>query len=76
MKIYRFFLVVILVAVIAFGVWYVVSAYNEQRSSEKGMLVKNGIQQIGTCEERNHIEEKENIEEKARCSADAGNNIY
>ena len=76
MKVYRFFLVVILVAVIAFGVWYVVSAYNEQRSSEKGMLVKNGIQQVRTCEERDNIEERENIEEKARYLGNAGNNIY
>ncbi len=76
MKIYRFFLVVILVAVIAFGVWYVVSAYNEQRSSENGMLVKNVIQQVGMCEERDNIEEKENIEEKARSLGNAGNNIY
>ena len=41
MKVYTIFLVIILVAVIAFGVWYCISAYNEQSSTEKGLLVES-----------------------------------
>lgn len=41
MKIYRIILTIVLVAVIAFGVWYCLSAYNEQSSGEKGLLVKD-----------------------------------
>ena len=70
MKVYRLFLMTLLLAVIAFGIWYVVSSYSEQRSSENGLLVKNEIQQVGMCEER------ENIEAKAGSLRNAGNDIY
>ena len=40
MKVYKFILTIVLVAVIAFGVWYCLASYNEQRSEEKGMLVQ------------------------------------
>lgn len=40
MKVYRIILTIVLVAVIAFGVWYCLSAYNERSSSEKGLLVE------------------------------------
>lgn len=38
-RIYRYVLVTILVGLIIWGVWYVVSSYNEQRSREEGILV-------------------------------------
>ena len=41
MKVYRVVLVIILVIAIVWGVWYCISAYNEQSSSEKGMLVQD-----------------------------------
>ena len=40
MKVYKIILTVVLVAVIAFGVWYCLTTYNEQSSSEKGLLVE------------------------------------
>lgn len=43
MKVYRFVLALVLVAAIGFSVWYVVSAYNEQRSSKGGLLVQEYI---------------------------------
>ena len=56
MKTYRIILAIVLVAIIAFGVWYCVSAYNEQRSTEKGILVEHNHfekryhYEIGACE--------------------------
>lgn len=41
MKVYRIILTIVLVAVIAFGVWYCISAYNEQNSDKKGLLVQD-----------------------------------
>lgn len=43
MKVYRFVLALVLVVAIGFGVWYVISAYNEQRSSKDGLLVQEYI---------------------------------
>ena len=39
MKIYRFILAVILVLAIGVGIWYCISAYNEERTDEEGLLV-------------------------------------
>lgn len=39
MRAYKMFLVLILIVAFVFGVWYCVTAYNEQRSTEKGTLV-------------------------------------
>ena len=40
MKVYKIILTIVLVAVIAFGVWYCLATYNERSSEEKGMLVQ------------------------------------
>lgn len=45
MKVYKIILTVVLVAAIVFGVWYCLSAYNEQRSGERGMLVQGQYRQ-------------------------------
>ena len=39
MKVYRGVLIAILVLTICYGIWYCVSAYNEQRQTERGLLV-------------------------------------
>lgn len=39
MRVYRIVLVVILVVAIGCGIWYCLSAYNEQRSDRDGLLV-------------------------------------
>jgi len=39
MRIYRCFLVVLMIAAIGFGVWYCTNFYAEQRSIEDGTLV-------------------------------------
>ena len=39
MKVYRGVLIAILILAICYGVWYCVSAYKEQRSTERGLLV-------------------------------------
>lgn len=39
MRVYRIILAVILVLAISCGIWYCISAYNEQRSNKDGLLV-------------------------------------
>jgi hypothetical protein len=39
-RIYRYLLVVVLVALIAWGIWYVISHYQEQSTYEDGVLVR------------------------------------
>ncbi len=39
-RIYRYVLVTLIIGLIVWGVWYVYSSYNEQRSKEGGTLVK------------------------------------
>ena len=39
MRVYKMILVLIIAAAFIFGVWYCVTAYNEQRSTDKGTLV-------------------------------------
>ena len=39
MRMYRCFLVVLMIAAIGFGVWYCTYTYNEQRSVKDGTLV-------------------------------------
>lgn len=39
MRVYKMILVLILICAFVFGVWYCFTAYNEQRSTEKGTLV-------------------------------------
>ena len=40
MKLYLMILLIILVLVIALGIWYCIAAYNKQSTSEKGVLVQ------------------------------------
>lgn len=40
MRMYRCFLIVLMLAAIGFGVWYCTYAYNEQRSTEDGTLIR------------------------------------
>lgn len=50
MKVYKIILTIVLVAVIAFGVWYCLATYNERSSEEKGMLVQGqSCQVLGDC---------------------------
>ena len=42
-RIYRYVLVVILMALILWGVWYVISHYNKQSTYEDGVLVRKEI---------------------------------
>ncbi len=42
MKIYRSFLVVLIIVAIGFGVWYCVSSYQEQQTIKDGTLVFDG----------------------------------
>ena len=44
-RIYRYVLVAIVIALISWGVWYVVSCYNKPSSYEEGVLVR--IEQEG-----------------------------
>lgn len=39
-RIYRYVLVAALIALISWGVWYVISHYQEQSTYEDGVLVK------------------------------------
>ena len=39
MRMYRCFLIVLMLAVIGFGVWYCTYTYNEQRSIKDGTLI-------------------------------------
>jgi len=39
MRMYRCFIVVLMIAAIGFGVWYCTYTYNEQRSVKDGTLV-------------------------------------
>ncbi len=42
MRLYRCFLVVLLIMVIGFGVWYCVSVFDEEKTSMDGTLVFGG----------------------------------
>ena len=42
MRLYRYFVAALLVAVIIFGVWYCYSAFEEQETSRDGTLVFGG----------------------------------
>lgn len=46
MRMYRCFLVVLMLAAIGFGVWYCTYTYNEQRSNENGTLVIREIESM------------------------------
>ena len=43
-RIYRYLLVTIMIGLIIWGVWYVVSSYNERRSYEDGILVMSELE--------------------------------
>lgn len=41
-RIYRYVLVAVMIALISWGVWYVISHYNKQSTYEDGVLVRIG----------------------------------
>ena len=45
-RIYRFVLVAVLIALISWGVWYVVSNYNKQSIYEDGVLVRKEVEGV------------------------------
>ena len=64
-RIYRYVLVVVMIALISWGVWYVISHYQEQSTYEDGVLVRvepeDRTVSAGIWE---HMHDMENKEEK------------
>ena len=65
-RIYRCILVILMVALIGCGVWYVFSVYNQQKLYEDGVLVKS--------EQVVELEKKQ--KEEGNLKDVAGNGIY
>ena len=51
MRVYKLILVLIIAAAFIFGVWYCYTTYNEQRSTDRGMLVYEEYAREWACED-------------------------